>query len=70
MVIRYFRKYYSMKYFKEYPEFFIKKLKRNDLQNFVDNNLNKDVNKRKKINLLKFLNHESISTNDIFYVGL
>ena len=70
LVIGYFRKYYSMKYFKEYPEFFIKKLKRNDLQNFVDNNLNKDVNKRKKINLLKFLNQESISTNDIFYVGL
>lgn len=46
-----------MEYFKEYPEFFIKKLKRQDLQEFVDNNLNKNVNQRTKIELIHFLNH-------------
>lgn len=70
IIIKYYRKYYPMEYFKGYPEFFIKKLKRRDLQKFVENNLNKDVNQRKKIELIFFLNHPTISTEDLAYVGL
>lgn len=70
IIIKYYRKYYPMEYFKEYPEFFIRKLKRQDLQDFVDNNLNKDINQRTKIELIHFLNHPSITTGDLAYVGL
>ena len=69
-VIKYIRKYYDMKYFKIYPEYFVKKLKRNDLQEFIENNLNKDVNKRNKIELLNFLDNDTITTEELFYVGL
>jgi hypothetical protein len=69
-VIKYIRKYYDMKYFKIYPEYFVKKLKRNDLQEFIKNNLNKNVNKRNKIELLNFLDNDTITTEELFYVGL
>lgn len=69
-VIKYIRKYYDMKYFKIYPEYFVKKLKRHDLQEFIENNLNKDVNKRNKIELLNFLDNDTITTEELFYVGL
>ena len=69
-VIKYIRKYYDMKYFKIYPEYFVKKLKRNDLQEFIENNLNKDVNKRNKIELLNFLDNDTITTEELYYVGL
>ena len=69
-VIKYIRKYYDMKYFKIYPEYFVKKLKRHDLQEFIENNLNKDENKRNKIELLNFLDNDTITTEELFYVGL
>ena len=69
-VIKYIRKYYDMKYFKIYPEYFVKKLKRHDLQEFIENNLNKDINKRNKIELLNFLDNDTITTEELFYVGL
>lgn len=70
VVIKYYRKYYPMKYFKEYPEFFIEKLKRYDLNEFLNNNLNHDIHERKKIELLHFLNHPLITTSELLYVGL
>tara|TARA_B100001093_G_scaffold516550_1_gene595616 strand:+ start:3479 stop:3904 length:426 start_codon:yes stop_codon:yes gene_type:complete len=69
-VIKYIRKYYDMKYFKIYPEYFVKKRKRHDLKEFIENNLNKDVNKRNKIELLNFLDNDTITTEELFYVGL
>lgn len=69
-VLKYIRKYYDMKYFKIYPEYFVKKLKRHDLQEFIENNLNKDINKRNKIELLNFLDNDTITTEELFYVGL
>ena len=59
-----------MEYFKIYPEYFVKKLKRYDLEEFIENNLNKDVNKRNKIELLNFLKNDTITTEELFYVGL
>ena len=69
-VLKYIRKYYEMEYFKIYPEYFVKKLKRYDLEEFIENNLNKDVNKRNKIELLNFLNNDTITTEELYYVGL
>lgn len=69
-VLKYIRKYFEMKYFKIYPEYFVKKLKRYDLEEFIENNLNKDVNKRNKIELLNFLKNDTITTEELFYVGL
>ena len=59
-----------MKYFKIYPEYFVKKLKRYDLEEFIENNLNKDVNKRNKIELLNFLKNDTITAEELFHVGL
>lgn len=67
--IKFFRKYYPIDYFRSFPEFFIKKMNRNDLIEYVNNNLDKNVNKRKKINLILFLNHPAISIQDLCYVG-
>mgnify|MGYP007000041479 len=52
--IKFFRKYYSIDNFRIFPEFFIKKMKRNDLIEYVNKNLNKKVKKIKKVNLIKF----------------
>jgi hypothetical protein len=67
--IKFFKKYYPINNFRTFPEFFIKKMNRNDLKKYIKNNLNKDFNKRKKINLIKFLNHQDISIQDLYDVG-
>lgn len=67
--IKFFRKYYSIDNFRIFPEFFIKKMKRNDLIEYVNKNLNKKVNKRKKVNLIKFICHPNITLEDLCIVG-
>ena len=41
-----------------------------NLEEFIENNLNKDVNKRNKIELLNFLKNDTITTEELYYVGL
>ena len=44
-------------------------MKRNDLIEYVNKNLNKKVNKRKKVNLIKFICHPNITLEDLCIVG-
>ena len=67
--IKFFRKYYPINNFRNFPEFFIKKMNRNDLIEYVNIHLDKNTNKRKKINLIKFLNHPDISIQHLYSVG-
>ena len=67
-IIQYYRKYYPIKYLMRYPDFMAKKLNRNDLDEYINNNMSLEL-ERKKIEIIKFLNLPSISENDIGYTG-
>lgn len=65
-LIKYYRKYYPYEYLKNYPEFLADKLNRDDLKDYIKNNMNK---KRSKLDVILFFNNNNISVSDIETVG-
>jgi len=67
-IIKYYCKNYPIKYFLEYPEFMARKLHRDDLQEYISNNMS-PISERKKIEVVNFLYLPEISIEDISYSG-
>jgi hypothetical protein len=68
LIVDYYRKYYDIEHLLNYPEFIAKKLNRVDLQNYINTNMN-SRNKRRKLEVIKFLRLETISRLDIYTAG-
>lgn len=76
-----YRKYmfqYKKKFLVKYPEYLINKAivngfndidKATKCYNWINNNLNKDFNKRTRLDILKFFTENEISVREIFYTG-
>ena len=67
-VIQYYRKYYPLQFLISYPEYIVSKLNRNDLQEYINNNMN-SLENRKKSEVISFLNLPTISKSDIEWAG-
>jgi len=67
-IVKYYCKNYPIKYFLEYPEFMARKLHRDDLQEYISNNMS-PISERKKIEVVNFLYLPEISIEDISYSG-
>lgn len=68
ILVDYYRKFYSVDHLLNYPEFIAKKLNRQDLHNYINNNMNVK-NNRRKIEVIRFLNLNSITRLDIYTAG-
>jgi len=68
-IVQYYRKYYENEYLLGFPDFMARKLHRDDLQEYIDNNMNEDVNKRSKLKVIQFLNLNLVSKRDILIAG-
>lgn len=73
-VYRYYIQKYPMKYLQKYPEFITNKSiedidKKNECHNWINNNLNKDTNKRTRRDIYNFFIHNKILIKEIFYTG-
>ena len=64
--VKYYQKFYESKYLLDYPEFMAKKLGREDLREWISNNLEEE---RNRYDVIKFLKLESITVEDILYTG-
>ena len=64
--VKFYRKFYDSKYLLTYPEFMAKKLNRQDLKDWINNNL--PIN-RNRYDVIKFLQLDSITIEDIKYTG-
>ena len=68
-VVHYYIINYPINYLLEYPNFMADKLNREDLREWITNNLDNDAFNRSKNNIKEFLSLNTISVNDIFYTG-
>lgn len=66
--IKYYRKYYPKYLFLRYPEFMANKLRRNDLLEYIQNNM-EPVENRSRYEVVKFLTHNNISKTDLEITG-
>ena len=67
-LVKYYRKYYPNEYLLGYPEFMARKLHRNDLQEYINENMSPKETRR-KIEVIKFLNLPDVSSLDITITG-
>jgi len=67
-IVKFYSKHYPKIHLMNYPEFMARKLHRDDLQEYIDNNM-KPIDYRKKIEVIKFLSLPSISNSDIGITG-
>ena len=68
-VVHYYIINYPINYLLRYPNFMADKLNREDLREWISNNLDNDASNRSKNNIKEFLSLNTISVNDIFYTG-
>lgn len=73
-IYRYYIQKYEMKYLLYYPEFLTKKAihnydKREKTLKWINDNLNKDIYKRNRKDILRFFKENKITTKEIFYAG-
>ena len=74
ILYRYYLKYYPLVYFQSYPEFLLNKSvesidKYNNINEWINLNLNTDKTKRKKSNLYKFFIENNITSREILHTG-
>lgn len=74
LVYRYFILKYEMKYLLKYPEFVLNKAinnieRKNKIEEWIKNNLNADINKRTRHDILKFFKINNITSEEIAYTG-
>jgi len=67
-IVKYYCKSYPKIHLMCYPEFMARKLHRDDLQEYIDNNM-RPIDDRKKIEVIRFLYLPQISVQDISYCG-
>ena len=68
-IVQYYKKYYDLRFFLKFPDFMAKKLHREDLRYYIDNNMNPIIKDRTKLEIVKFLNLSSVSKRDILIAG-
>ena len=67
-IVKYYCKYYPMEFLLGYPEFMARKLRREDLVEYITNNMS-PISGRKKIEVIRFLYLPEISVQDISFTG-
>lgn len=73
-IYRYYIQKYEMKYLLSYPEFLTSKAiqnydKKQKTLKWINDNLDKDINKRNRKDILRFFKENKISAKEIFYAG-
>lgn len=73
-IYRYYIQKYEMKYLLSYPEFLTKKAilnydKREKTLKWINDNLDKDIDKRNRRDILRFFKENEITAKEIFYAG-
>ena len=68
-IVYYYIINYPINYLLSYPNFMANKLDRDDLREWIYNNLDIDIISRSKKSIRDFLSLDSISASDIFYTG-
>jgi hypothetical protein len=74
LIYRYYILKYPMEFLLIYPEFLLNKAihnleRKNEISQWIENNLNKDTNKRTRHDILKFFKINNISSYEIAYSG-
>ena len=67
-IVKYYCKNYPIEFLLRYPEFMARKLRRNDLVEYITNNMT-PLSERRKIEVIRFLYLLEISVEDICYCG-
>lgn len=67
-IVKYYCKNYPIEFLLGYPEFMARKLRRNDLIEYIANNMT-PISERRKIEVIHFLYLPEISVEDICYCG-
>ena len=68
-IVQYYKKYYELRFLLKFPNFLAKKLHRNDLLDYISNNMNPIIENRTKLEVIQFLNLNSVSRRDILIAG-
>jgi len=68
-IVQYYKKYYELRFLLKFPNFLARKLHRNDLIDYIRNNMNPIIENRTKLEVIQFLNLSSVSKRDILIAG-
>lgn len=68
-IVQYYKKYYELRFLLKFPNFLARKLHRNDLIDYISNNMNPIIENRTKLEVIQFLNLSSVSKRDILIAG-
>jgi len=74
-IYRYYIQKYEMKYLLSYPEFLTKKAilnydKREKTLKWINDNLDKNIDKRNRRDILRFFKENEITIKELFYAGM